>query len=137
MRSAAYLSLLTLAIAGCGSRDACYPVGGIVLFRNVPLAGGLIVFTPDAEKGNSGPIARAIIRTDGSFELQTDDKSGAVRGWHRITIAPPVGDSAHYTYRDFPVRFRNPADSNLSWEVKAIKGNPPEEDNQMKIELRP
>jgi hypothetical protein len=132
MRAAAtLLGLCLCGISGCGSEATCYPVSGYVTYRGQPLAGGLIVFSPDFEKGASGPTSRAIIKTDGSFDLATDDRIGAVRGWHRITIAAPMQDSQVTLYRDFPEKFHSPVRSGLGWEVQT------ESENHLLIELNP
>jgi hypothetical protein len=133
------LGLLICLLTGCGARDTCYPVVGSVFFQGQPLSGGLIVFTPDEERGNSGPVARAIIDSDGKFVLTTqisngsvgEIKNGAVRGWHTITIAPPVGSNLSSYYSAYPQRFRNPKISGLGWEVS------PSQVNDMDINVKP
>jgi hypothetical protein len=78
---------LLLAAAGCGHDDpALAPVHGRVFYKGVPLPGGSIVFTPDADKGGRGPIARGEIRPDGTYTLTTDGQPGATPGWHRVTV---------------------------------------------------
>ena len=76
-----------MAAAGCesGSLDLA-PVRGRVLFRDIPLHTGTIVFTPDPLRGTTGPSARGQIKPDGTYALETEDRSGAVPGWHRVTI---------------------------------------------------
>lgn len=121
--------VLFAAFGGCAPRDATYPVTGVVMYENRPLAGGMVVFSPDPDRGNNGPIALATIKPDGSFELKSEDKTGAIRGWHRVTIAPPA--MTGLIYARFPDRFRSPADSGLAWEVKE------KEENHLLIQLRP
>ena len=84
------MALLQLALAGCGGEAKLAPVEGRVLFRGQPLRGGTIVFTPDPDRGNSGPLATAEIGADGRFVLTSGGKPGAVPGWHRVTVAPPA-----------------------------------------------
>ena len=60
-------------LAGCGRSAApLAAVSGQVFYRGQPLTGGTIVFTPDPERGGSGPQAWAEIKADGRFQLLTD-----------------------------------------------------------------
>ncbi len=79
--------VLFLLASGCGDGEpALAPVRGRVYHKGVPLAGGSIVFAPDADKGGHGPLALAEIAADGSYSLRTGDEAGAVPGWHRVTV---------------------------------------------------
>ncbi len=108
------LLVAPLFAAGCGKGDApkLAAARGTVHYRGVPLQGGFIVFTPDAERGGSGPLAQAELGTDGTFTLQTESQPGAVPGWHRVTIGTLDAASA------LPARYRNPELSQQSHEVK-------------------
>ncbi len=87
-------------------------VQGQVLWRGVPLGGGTIVFTPDPERGGSGPLAVGVIGPDGRYTLTTDGKPGAVAGWHRVSIAGLAGTVP------LPDVYHNPEQSKQSREVK-------------------
>lgn len=95
-------------------------VSGRVLLREQPLVGGTIVFTPDPTRGGRGQQAWAEIGPDGTFSLATAGRSGALPGWHRITIAPG---------RDCPrerrpsARYLDPELSGLDFEVRADRAN--------------
>jgi hypothetical protein len=121
------LGLAFTSAGGCGSAETGYPlVTGRVYYHGQPLAGGLIVFTPDEERGNSGPLAKAIIGPDGRFSLRAEGKLGASPGWHRITIAPaPVASKSTrlQLYQSPPIRLRSPQFSGLTREVKAGSRN--------------
>ncbi len=118
------LLILPLFAAGCGKGTTTLAAArGTVTFHGTPLAGGFIVFTPDAELGGSGPIAEAEIGPDGSFILLTDGQAGAVPGWHRVTIGTVDAASP------LPGRYRNPELSQQSHEVK------PDVVNQFDIRL--
>src|SRR5262245_42189900 len=65
--------LLVLAVLGCGRDDRLTPVRGQVFYHGRPLAGGTIVFTPDAERGGRGPLACGEIGADGRYTLHTGD----------------------------------------------------------------
>jgi hypothetical protein len=106
--------LVLVVLAGCGSEPAKRePVQGRVFYRNEPLRGGTIVFTPDAERGNQGPLATGEIQGDGRYTLHTGEEPGAVVGWHRVTIAAGPDCQA------LPRRYSDPKLSDQSREVKA------------------
>jgi hypothetical protein len=112
--------LLALAVLGCGRDDKLTPVRGQVFYHGRPLAGGIIVFTPDAERGGRGPLACGEIGADGRYILHTGDKPGAVPGWHRITVAPvtPPAQTAAPPGIDLPRRYSDPEQSGLLREIK-------------------
>jgi len=114
---AAGLGLLAL-LAGCGRPEAkLAPVQGRVFYRGRPLAGGTIVFTPDADRGGSGPLACGEVGPDGHYTLRTGAEPGAVPGWHKITVAGARGD------RLLPRKYSDPEGSGQGREVKAGQAN--------------
>jgi hypothetical protein len=113
--------------AGCGG-DAprLAPVQGRVLFHGEPLAGGTIVFTPDPDRGGSGPLASAEIGPDGHYRLHTGDRDGAVPGWHRVTVAPgspPLTPPGQPVPLSIPAHYRDPERSRLQFEIKPNQTN--------------
>ena len=76
----------------------------------------MVVFTPDIQRGGSGPQAWAKIGPDGAFVLMTETRTGATPGWHRITIATESLPS-------LPTRFHDPEQSQQLFEVKADRPN--------------
>jgi hypothetical protein len=115
-------ALLALFAVGCGeAKPTLSPVRGRVFFHGAPLAGGVIVFTPDSEHGNRGPQACARIGEDGAYVLSTGTNPGAVAGWHRITFKATAGNAASETL--LPARYCDPDQSNQACEVKAAQGN--------------
>ena len=109
---------LLLLLAGCGRAEVkLAPVQGRVLYRGRPLAGGTIVFTPDADRGGSGPLACGEIGPDGHYTLHTGDEPGAVPGWHKVTIAAGRGDAR------LPRKYSDPEASGQGREVKAGQTN--------------
>jgi hypothetical protein len=104
---------LALLLAGCGKGEpTLVPTEGRILYRGQPVDAGTVVFTPDPDRGNSGPIAWAEIQRNGSFRLKSDDRDGATLGWHRVTVA---GASQRQT---LPAHYRDPERSRLQREVK-------------------
>jgi hypothetical protein len=115
------LTLALLLLTSCAPKSGTpVPVSGKVYFKGMPLQAGLIVFTPDAAKGESGPSAYGEIGPDGSYQLKMDKVAGANPGWYRVTVAslsnafssldtPPVSL--------IPERYRDPQLSQLQIEV--------------------
>ncbi len=123
-RSLIGLGLLVGGLAGCGgpSTPALTPVSGKVQYHGQPLTTGLIVFTPDEARGNSGPLALGTIAPDGSFTLTSDGAPGAPPGPHRVTIAAvAAGPSGPRSL--LPDRYRDPERSRLQCEVAPGKAN--------------
>ena len=112
-----FLSALLLLV-GCGKNDPqpLAPVKGQVWYQGRSLTSGMVVFTPDIQRGGSGPQAWAKIGPDGSFVLMTDTRHGATPGWHRITIATESSAS-------LPTHFHDPEQSRQLFEVKADRAN--------------
>ncbi len=83
------LGVLLCTVVGCGGRKV-YPVQGKVVFADGSImTGGWVVFEPlEAGKQVS---AIGDIQGDGTFVLSTDGKSdGAMEGWYKITVHPPL-----------------------------------------------
>jgi hypothetical protein len=121
--------LLLLAAPGCGPRsDGLSAVRGHIFYHRAPLPGGRVVFTPDPDRGGSGPLAQADIQADGSYALKTGDRAGAAPGWYRITVVAlqtePAGAPSYAPPRSLlPPRYRDPDLSGLSCQVKEGEEN--------------
>jgi hypothetical protein len=110
--------LLFAGLTGCNTEAAKREaVQGCVYFHNEPLHGGTIVFTPDAERGNDGPMATGEIQSDGRYTLQTGAEPGAVASWHRVTIA------AGPDCQSLPRKYSDPKLSDQNREVKPGQPN--------------
>ena len=108
--------LLLLLLAGCfGTPPALSPAKGQVKWRGQPLPGGTIVFTPNPERGNRGPMAVASVASDGTFTLETDGQAGCAPGWHRVTV---LSRSCA-----LPTRYRDPELSGQHVEIKPGASN--------------
>ncbi len=119
--SAAAMSLS----GGCGSKTpppGPATVRGKVTLNGQPVAGGLVVFTPDPQRGGRGKAAAAETATDGSFQLQLDNSAHIPPGWYRVSLAAPpvVSDPlALASAAVFPAKLARPDLSGLEREVQA------------------
>lgn len=75
--------LLLMAVGCGGSGLTRYRVSGKVTYRGQPVPAGEVRFSPDHEKGNSGPATIAII-VDGAYT--TPRGKGVVGGPHKILV---------------------------------------------------
>lgn len=111
--------LLLLPLAGCGQGEpTLLPAEGRILYRGQPVDAGTIVFTPDAERGNTGPLAWAEIQADGRFRLRSNEKEGIVAGWHRVTISGSCQSLI------LPTHYRDPERSRIIREIKPGSAEP-------------
>jgi hypothetical protein len=115
-----------MSLSGCG-RSGTPPipatVRGKVTFNGQPVAGGLVVFSPDPERGGRGKPARAETAADGSFLLLFNDSSHIPAGWYRVSLspAPALPDPLSYDRPTFPAKLARPDLSGLVREVHAGK----------------
>ena len=69
---------LSLCVLGCDDKGPKrYPISGVVTFENEPVVDGLVLFTPDSSKGNTGPQSTAIV-LNGKYA--TGKKYGILEG---------------------------------------------------------
>jgi hypothetical protein len=112
---AASLLLLLPLLCGCGSdgRGAkLAPVTGRVIYKNEGVSAASIYFLPDAEKGNNGSMATAILQMDGSFTMETYPKgNGVAPGAYKVTI-----DLGRRKEKDLD-KYRKVETTPLSYEV--------------------
>lgn len=108
-------------IVGCGKPVAAEParVTGTVTIQGRALAGGLVVFVPDADRGCTGRMHTAAVDADGRYVL-ADGGTVVVAGWYRVAISDAAGLP---NGSRFPARLRRPDLSGLSREVKANLDN--------------
>lgn len=110
---------------GCG--DSRYPVTGRVLVKGKVLAGktGTVVLKPDTSKGNQNTVpAVGVLQRDGSFDIQTDGRPGARRGWYKVLViaTDPNANPNEDARRVVHPRYVTDAATPLTLEVVA---NPP------------
>ncbi len=114
-------------LTGCTQKPATLNhVSGKVFYKGALLRTGVIVFTPDTSRGESGKVAFSSIKDDGSYIITTDDAPGAAAGWYRVTVGSLTGASATYDSAPtslIPEKYRDPLLSQLQCEVKANQDN--------------
>lgn len=118
MRCFFLIPLLAPFFVGCGSKPAApLAVEGTVTFMGRPLSGGMIVLTPDRDRGMYGkPIIAEIIH-DGSYRLP---EAGVQPGWYRVSISDA---SSWNAVEGFPASLRRPDRSGLNRELVAGRGH--------------
>lgn len=98
-------------------------IRGVVIFQGQPLAGGMIVFTPDPERGGQGPPLTADIAADGSYAIVETPQRAITPGYYRVTLAPPP----HWRYAahaaPFPLVLTRPDQSGLLRDIRAGQVN--------------
>ena len=118
-------ALCAAMMGGCGSSapGGIATVRGRVTFQGQPLAGGLIVFAPDPDRGAPGRPARGEIGPDGAFQLQLSGSPAIPPGWYRVAIAPAPtsGPRAPDGAPEFPLPLSRPDHSGLVREVTTGK----------------
>ena len=111
---------------GCGTNAPPAPatVRGRVTLNGQPVAGGLVVFTPDPHRGGSGKPVRAETGPDGAFALRIDASDRIPAGWYRVALAPaPVLPDPVSAGRGpvFPAKLARPDLSGLEREIQSGK----------------
>jgi hypothetical protein len=100
-------------------------VRGLVAFQGQPLAGGLVVFSPDLDRGGTGKPISAEIAQDGRFQLNIGGDPTISPGWYRVAIAPAphTGSFSPLDRSVFPPQLARPDQSGLVREVKPGQEN--------------
>ena len=116
------LTAAALALAPVGCRKPATADAGVVhgevSFQNRAMAGGLVVFVPNAERGCTGKMHTATVTPEGTYHLAEGAKAIAP-GWYRIALADPVEWYGSEWAQAFPAALRRPDLSGLEREVKA------------------
>ena len=130
-KRARWLSLAILCIFGLTSLTGCggvrrIPVSGTVTLDGRPLNGGILVFTPDIDKGNTHKISCTSPVKEGEYDLETngitrsDSGPGVPLGWYKVTLR--VLDLSTKKHPQAPIyvndKFKSVEKTPLSIEVK-------------------
>ena len=121
------LTVVFIALAGCHkpAPTVVAPVRGAVTFQGRPLAGGLIVFTP--ERGPKPFAAR--LDAYGHYELEPTPPAGPGLPWGVSRGVPPgryavtFSDPPQQSDAQFPRDLRRPDTSGVAREVLAGQEN--------------
>jgi hypothetical protein len=119
------LTAIALACVVCFLRTPWKPgvgsveiVSGEIMVDGEPLEEATITFIPDPSKGNTcrffptGPVM------NGEYELSTEGKRGAPRGWYKVIVVPPTPEPDQRPPPElFDRRYMNPDKTPLSIEV--------------------
>ncbi len=112
-------------LMGCGGIRRV-PVSGTVTLDGKPLNGGILVFTPDLDKGNTAKISCTSAVKEGHYDLETngitraESGAGVPLGWYKVTLR--VLDLGTKKHPQAPInvhdKYRSVEKTPLSVEVK-------------------
>jgi hypothetical protein len=119
----AVVALVVLAPTGCDSGGSLQTVSGKVTVDGNPLGRGSVRFVPDKDKGNKTTTEPAgEIKSDGTYTLTTNGKTGAPVGWYKVTVtATELAESSNPYGGKVLVapKYNVPETSGISIEVKS------------------
>jgi len=108
-----FVIVLLLTVTGCAEKGPkMYPISGAVSFDGQPVVDGIIIFTPDSNKGNAGRQSSVVIKNG---KYQSTPKNGVMAGFYFATLdgfaEPHPGtetDSRKAMFRDHTIEFEMP-----------------------------
>jgi hypothetical protein len=115
--------LLTGLLTGCGQHEPGVEVQGKVLVGARPLTTGIVIFQPDATRGNAHKHeARGTIDAQGNYIL-TPDRGGrkVPPGWYRVVVVSTKKNPRNEYAMPIsliPRTYSDPRTSGLHFEVK-------------------
>ena len=130
------LSLFALAaVVGCGANSdgpETYPVSGVVMLADQPVAGAVITFQPmSAEPGAMG--AQATSGADGAFDVKIavaggqSEKEGLPVGEYGVTVTkietPTTLERGSRPKNELPAKYADVSSSGLTAKVAAAGEN--------------
>ncbi len=114
-----------ISLTGCGGVRRI-PISGTVTLDGQPLNGGILVFTPDWDKGNTAKISCTSPVKEGRYDLETngitraDSGAGVPPGWYKVTLR--VLDLGSKKHPQAPIhvndKYKSVEKTPLSAEVK-------------------
>ena len=120
------LMLAALSSLGCGDGGPAFAeVQGKVLLDGKPMTKGFVITQPSAGRGANGAI-----QPDGSFELSSGRKAGALVGSHAVAVVAYENPGAEGAEADMgkllvPLRYTSPMSSKLTIDVTEEGENSP------------
>jgi hypothetical protein len=121
--------IVFVLMPGCAApKEPLVPVTGTINVKNQLLSNGVVIFHPDAEKGNRDkrePQATISGDDPGKYRLTTDNQDGAPAGWYKVTVnaLKPATSSLRPPEWLASQRYADEKTSGLSVEVR--KDAPP------------
>ncbi len=121
-----FLLFCAVGLSGCDGSEphpTLVNVHGLVSYLERPLSGGSIVFIPDEEHGNTGPLVHADIQPDGTYSLRNSERPGVPPGSYRVTVrssGPLPGQGGQY-WPQPPEKYSDPRTSGLTCKVLAVE----------------
>ncbi len=121
------VGLVLAGVAGCGKNgdlEQLVTVQGQVMLWEKPLTTGVVIFRPDASRGNSSQHEpRGQIDAQGHYLLRTGQKEGAAPGWYKVAIIaarPSTDPNNPYAPSPslIPTLYNDPDTSGLAREVE-------------------
>ncbi|MCS7022934.1 MAG: carboxypeptidase-like regulatory domain-containing protein [Gemmataceae bacterium] len=117
---------LWLTLTGCSegsvptvcSGNEPTSIRGVVTFQGQPMAGGVIVFTPDPERAGHGPPLMAEIAADGSYAIVDSVERPLRPGTYRVALAPPPHWRFAQGAAPFPLSLTRPDLSGLLRDIR-------------------
>lgn len=114
-----------IPLGGCRAKNRV-SVKGTVTLDGKPLESGILLFSPDASKGNTARVTCTCAIKDGSYELRSsgvtrsESSSRVPPGWYKVTVTTnEPGKSKAQAKIQINDRYKNPEKSPLSIEVVA------------------
>ena len=100
-RNLTLATLILATFAGCGGDGSPqrFHLSGDVTFDGQPIPAGMIVFTPDGAKGNSGPQGTAEIK-DGKYDTSAEGGMGIGGGATVVRVTGLSGTKLLCEYED-------------------------------------
>lgn len=117
--------VILAAFVGCGYKPKLPPMAevvGTVTLDGKPLTRGTIQFVPQGGTASEAPVAVGTIDEQGRYELMTQGVKGAMVGSHSVRVesrAVPRNETDTMPPSLIPLMYNNPAESPLTFEVKA------------------
>jgi hypothetical protein len=82
---------LALAAGACGPAEPYVPVRGTVRLNGQPVTDGLVMYYPNASKGNQRlGVCTAVLQSDGSYDMRADQQAGMPLGWYKVVVQAPT-----------------------------------------------
>ncbi len=100
-------------------------VRGTVLFQGKPLSGGIVIYSPDPDRGGSGKPIRGDLGPDGHYQLSLAGNTSIPPGWYRVAIGalPPTEPASLLNQTPFPLKLARPDLSGIVREVQPGQEN--------------